>query len=148
MTRFLPAVFITFAMVLSGCWPSAAGAEPSSSDQKLFTERVLKSLGSTPPRWKEIAFDEISKRRLRLTLVYQQMPSALREVENDTKRIAGAVLNVLVEDGRKPHEEMISVFVHAQMPEKGVTGANLVRAFGKVMYNYNNDQLEFKPATK
>lgn len=148
MQKLLLAAFIALAMEMPPHPLSAAWAEPSISHQTLFPERVLKSLGTTPPRWKEITFDEISKRRLRLTLVYQQMPSNLREVENDTKRIAGAVLKVLVEDGRKPHEEWISVFVHAHIPEKGVTGANLVRVFGKTMYNFNNDQLEFKPATK
>ena len=147
MRTFLLVAAIIITVVMLGHPLRVVGTEPGSSGQHLSREWVLRSLGAMPPRWKEIAFDETSNRRFRLTLVYRQMPSSLREVENDTKRIARAVLKVLVEHGRSPREEMISIFVHAHIPEKGETGANLVRVFGKTMYNYNNDQFEFKPAT-
>ena len=146
MKRLLFASLIVLAIVMPVTLYSNALTTVSSSDQKLFKEQVLHALGPAQPGWNEIKFEEIGKRMFRLMLVYQHSPSNLQQVENDTHRIARAVLKVLVENGRKPPQEMIAVFVHAQIPEKGEAGANLVRYFGKTMYDYNSDQLVFKPA--
>ncbi|MEQ1795426.1 MAG: hypothetical protein ABL970_14685 [Nitrospira sp.] len=137
-------LFLAFIMVV-GLF-AGGPTKVSTSDQILFKDQVLKTLGPTPSSWNVIQFEEVGERSFRLALVYSHMPSNLQQVENDTRRIARAVLKVLVEKGRSPHQEMISVFVHAQIPEKGETGANMVRYFGKTMYDYNDDQLVFKPA--
>jgi hypothetical protein len=62
-------------------------------DQKLFQDQVMQSLGPSPASWRAIRFEEsIGKDFFRLMLLYQSTPSGLPQVENDTKRIARAVL--------------------------------------------------------
>jgi hypothetical protein len=39
-----------------------------------------------------------------------------------------------------------NIHVHVESLEKGVTGRNLVRSYGKALYNSNNDQITLKPA--
>jgi hypothetical protein len=119
---------------------------PSSADHKAFQDQVTSVIGPLPEEWNQIVFDEIESRNIRITLIYAHMPEGLEQVKNDTQRIARAVLKVLVDSGRNPQRDMIAVFVYGQIPERGETGASLVRLFGKTMYDYNSDQLTFKPA--
>lgn len=120
----------------------------NAEDQKLFKEQVLTSIGTFPAEWDNVAFEQIGHRSIHLTLGYRHSTSSLDDVKSGTHRVASAVLKVLVDHGRNPQKEMIAVFVHGQIPEKGETGASLVRYFGKTMYDYNNDQLIFKPSKK
>jgi hypothetical protein len=115
-------------------------------DAAKFKNDVMQAVGKPSGKWQEIRFDEIKKDNVRATILYKQMPSSLHEVELDTKSVARAILKVLVAQGRNPRAEWIGVFVHAHKPERGETGASVVRVFGRTMYNFNNDQLEFKPA--
>lgn len=146
MNRLLLAglLFLVFAMAISLF--TGTPSKVSTSDQMVFKDQVLKVLGPIPSSWSTIQFDEISERSYGLTLVYMHTPSNLQQVQNDTRRIARGVLKALMDKGRSPHQEMITVFVHAQIPERGETGAGMVRYFGKTMYDYNDDQLVFKPA--
>jgi hypothetical protein len=123
-----------------------SSTDQSQTQSKGFKDNVHKVLGPLPAGWNEIRFEEIKSDNIRLVLVYRNTPSNLTQVENDTRRIARAALKALINNGRSPQQEMISLFVHAQMPERGETGASLVRYFGKTMYDYNDDQLTFKPA--
>lgn len=118
----------------------------SGSEQKVFKEQVLNAIGPLPSEWNQVTFEEIEHRMIRVTLAYRESPNNLEQVRNNTQRIARGVLKVLVDNGRNPQREMIAVFVHGQIPERGETGTNLVRYFGKTMYDYNSDQLTFKPA--
>lgn len=120
----------------------------NAEDQKLFKEQVLTSIGTFPAEWDNVEFEDIGQRSIHLTLGYRHSPSSLDEVKSGTHRVARAVLKVLADNGRNPQKEMIAVFVHGQIPENGETGASLVRYFGKTLYDYNNDQLIFKPAKK
>jgi len=124
----------------------ATQLESAESEKARFSAKVLDAVGPPSPKWDKVRFDEISKSNFRLTILYRQTPSGYREIETDTKRVARAVLKVLIADGRDPHGEWISVFVHAHKPERGETGAALVRNFGRTSYDFNTDQLEFKPS--
>lgn len=146
MKRLLIAGLLLFALIMAVSLFTGTPTKVSTSDQMLFKDQVLKTLGPTPPSWNVVQFEEIGERSFRLVLVYLHAPSNLQQVQDDTRRIARAVLKVLVEKGRSPQQEMIAVFVHAQIPQKGETGASMVRYFGKTMYDYNDDQLVFKPA--
>ena len=120
----------------------------NAEDQKLFKEEVLKSIGTFPAEWDSVVFEDIGQRSIHLTLEYRDSPSNLDEIKSSTERVARAVLKVLADNGRNPQKEMIAVFVHSQIPEKGETETSLLRYFGKTMYDYSNDQLIFKPAKK
>lgn len=153
---FLILALVAMFMGLSLCSKSPTPTKVSGTDQKpldekpfdgnLFKDQVIQSLGPSPATWNGIRFEEMRKDSFRLTLVYQRLPANFSQVKDDTYQIARAVLKVLAQDGRKPHEERITVFVHAHIPEKGETGADMVRSFGRTVYNYNTDQLEFEPA--
>jgi hypothetical protein len=124
----------------------SAPSGTASPEQRAFKEHVRNAIGTLPMDWSQVIFDEIGQQSIRLTLVYRNSPSNLEQVQTDTQRIARSVLKVLIDSGRNPRREMITVFVHGQIPEKGETGASLVRSFGRTMYDYNNDQLTFKQA--
>lgn len=138
-------MFKVFALVLTALLFSYTPTV-NAQEQKVFEDRVLNAIGKLPSGWDRVVFEDVRHRSIRLTLVYRSLPSSLEQVKNDTHRIARAVLKVLVDNGRNPSQEMIAVFVHGQIPEKGETGASMVRYFGKTMYDFNNDQLAFKPA--
>jgi len=96
------------------------------------------------PKWAKL---EAAQERdgYRLTLKYRDMPSNMREVEKDTRAIAQASLEAVVAAGRNPHQEQLFLSVWANRPERGATGAEVVRMFGRARYNWSNDQIEFEP---
>ncbi len=63
-------------------------------DLNLFKDKAMQSLGPWPATWNMIRFETTGRSMFRLHLVYHRMPSDLHQVENDTKRIARAVLKV------------------------------------------------------
>ena len=146
MKRFVIVVLVIFGIIIVISFFNTSPTTVNSSDEGIFKDQVIKKIGHLPSEWNQITFDEIGHRLVRVTLVYRHMPSSLEQVKNDAHRIARAVLKVLLDNGRNPQQEMIAVFVHGQIPERGETGANMVRYFGKTMYDYNTDQLTFKPA--
>ena len=131
-----------------------AADEKAASDWKLFNDHVMQELGPSPASWRAIRFEERRKDDISLTLLYQLVPSSLMQVENDTKRIARAALKVLMQDGRKPQQEGITLFVRAQMPTKGETGADLVQSSAKpsttpITTNWNlNPVRQYSPANR
>lgn len=96
------------------------------------------------PKWRGIQVDEADKNDYKLVLLYQDMPSGQREVERDTRAVLQAVLDTLVKQGRQPAQERIFVTVRAHKPEKGATGQEMVRVFGRAVYDYNSDSIQYK----
>lgn len=123
--------------------PQAAAVIAASPSSAALSEAVRKSL---PGNAKWNALDvESDNRGYRLNLKYKADPKSHREVERDTKLVAQAALNALVAAGRNPHQERMFLSVWAKKDERGATGASLVRMYGRAIYNFNNDSIEYKP---
>lgn len=120
----------------------------SGSDQQLIKDRITATIGPLPAGWNQIVFDEIGNRQISMTLMYENSPADLDQVKNDTNKVAKAVLRALAEVGRDSMRDRITVVVQGQTSEAGEMGANnnMVRNFGKTMYDYTTDQFTFKPA--
>ena len=71
-------------------------------------------------------------------------PPTWGEPERDTRSVARAVLAALVKGGRKPADEDVTLFVSAQRPARGETGAARVVWYGYSTYDYNSDSLTYK----
>ena len=138
-------LLVAMALLVVKVTASPAATDPSSNPE-VFQKRVMAAVGKPSSNWASVRFDNISKNDFRLTVLYKKSPSSMAEVEKDTKAVARAVLKVLMDDGRKPREEWVFVFVHAHQPEKGETGGDLVRVYGKTAYDFNTDSLKFTPA--
>lgn len=127
-------------------WGKSHTAAPSAADQARASElaKAVSAGVRASSKWSEIRVDEASARGYRLTLWYRDMPTGQAEVERDTKAVAQAALTELVRQGRKPAQERIFLTVLAHKPEKGATGESLIRVFGRAVYDYNNDTIEYK----
>ena len=73
------------------------------------------------------------------------MPSDLLQVENDTKRIARAALKVLMQDGRNPHQEGLTVIRACADADERRNRRGLGSIFRYNHVQLQHDQLEFDP---
>lgn len=149
MKKLAIIVFAVFAVVWLLASLSRPGATPSptatqdAAATEAFTNAVMSAVKASP-KWRGIQVDEADKNHYKLVLLYQDMPSNQREVERDTRAVMQAVLDTLVKQGRQPAQEHIFVTVRAHKPEKGATGQGVVRVFGRAVYDYNNDTIQYK----
>ena len=104
------------------------------------------------PNWQRIEIAEEKPTSYRLQLYYKPLgqrdsPVVSRaEAIADTKEIAGAMLNELKKEGKDPPKDRINLSVWAQQDAgKGMTGKPLTRPFGRTVYNYKSDRLEYRP---
>ena len=104
------------------------------------------------PNWQRIEITEEKPTSYRLQLYYKPLgqrdsPVVSRaEATADTKEIAGAVLDELKKEGKDPAKDRINLSVWAQQDAgKGMTGKPLTRPFGRTVYNYKSDRLEYRP---
>jgi hypothetical protein len=104
------------------------------------------------PNWQRIEMTEEKPTSYRLQLYYKPLgqrhsPIVSRtEATADTKEIAGAVLDELKKEGKDPAKDRISLAVWAQQDAgKGMTGRPLTRPFGRTVYNYKADRLDYRP---
>jgi hypothetical protein len=68
------------------------------------------------------------------------------EATPDTKEIAGVVLGELKKEGKSPAKDRINLAVWAeQQAGRGMTGKPLTRPFGRTVYGYKSDRLEYRP---
>ncbi|MEO8650147.1 MAG: hypothetical protein ABI539_13360 [Acidobacteriota bacterium] len=153
MKKSIPFLFLLFTVL--GCVNARKADEgrPSKQNPSIFEsekqgalqKQILDKIGKFPEKWESVDFSKWEKNAVTVYLNYRTMPGSMLEVELGTKIIAKATLDVLVANGYDPKKEWLALFVHAQMREKGATGSNMTRRFGKVMYDFNTDSLEFKP---
>lgn len=123
--------------------PQAAAVDPDQAARAL-AERTIDNVPMRPD-WKGIRIDKATAHHFAFVLVYNREPAGYAQVELDTKTIARAMLRALVDSGRHPSDEGITVFVWAQQEGlRGETGKPLVRVFGDTSYDYNTDQLKFE----
>jgi hypothetical protein len=145
------ALLLVIAAIAGRHLPPTAAAAPAPVPAAVvkpmaFSNQVLIRLGYESPKWREIRFDgDNSQDSIGLTIVYRRSPSGYAEVQADTARVARAVLQTLMANGRNPHAEWIFVSVRAQQPAgQGETGADMTRIFGSTHYDFNSDQLVFE----
>jgi hypothetical protein len=140
----LLAGILLWSFVLSTAVAQPAG-EPTPMAQAVAAIKLK-------PKWQRIEIAEEKPTNYRLQLYYKptgQPASPVigqAEASTDTKEIARAVLAQLQKDGKDPARERIFVSVYAyQEGARGETGKALVRPFGSTVYDYNSDQLQFRP---
>lgn len=121
--------------------PEVAAKE--EADTAKFAETVTARVKFSP-KWSGVQVNEAAGNDYKLILLYKSSPSNQAEVARDTKAIAQAALTELMEQGRQPAQEHIFVTVWAHKPETGATGQTLTRVYGRSVYNYNNDSIEYK----
>ena len=140
-----------FALVWLAATFSPTGSKASLADAKAnggavaeFQKAVVTGLGQSSPKWSGLQVDEAGGSNYKLVLLYREMPTGQAEVKRDTRRVAEAALKELVRQGRQPAKEHIFLTVRAHKPEKGATGQDVVRVFGRAVYDYNNDTIEYE----
>jgi hypothetical protein len=121
--------------------PEAHAAKAATTQD--FADAVSAAMKASP-KWSGIQVEKAGGNDYTLVLLYQEMPSGQQEVERDTKLVMQAALSELVKLGRNPAQEHIFVTVRAHKPETGATGQNVVRVFGRSVYDYNNDTITYK----
>ena len=120
---------------------AAAAAEQAHAEE--FSKAVAARLKSGA-KWEGISMEKTDKNSYRLIHTYQSAPSNQAEVRRDTKSVAQAAIDELVKQGRQPAQEHIYIAVWAHKPEKGASGQALTRVYGRSVYDYNNDSIEYK----
>jgi hypothetical protein len=129
------------ANVPSASIVAAAAAEQAKAEE--FSKAVAARLQSKS-NWEGIRAEEATKNSYRLVLIYQSAPANQAEVRRDTRAVAQAAIDELVKQGRQPVQEHIYVSVWAHKAEKGASGQALTRVYGRSVYDYNNDSIEYK----
>lgn len=149
MKLILPLLIVTIAVL--GCANRGSRGEQTdplviSIGSKFdFSDAVKAKVGKFPAKWNGINISKISQSMVVVYLEYRQKPSSMNEVESDSKRVAQATVDTLIGKQWNPREKGTMVFVHAQMPENGSTGSNLIRQFGKATYSPYTDSINFEP---
>ena len=146
----LAIIFVSvIAVVIALAKLSEPGTIPAPDNQKelaaaaTFGQAVAARTKATA-KWDGIQVEEADGRNYRLILMYKADPSNQAEVGRDTKAVVQAALDELVQQGRRPAEEQLSVTAWAHKPEKGATGQDLTRVYGRAVYDYNNDSVVYK----
>jgi hypothetical protein len=120
----------------------------SSDRREVIQKRIREKVGKPAKAWDNFEFTKWEPNAITVYLNYKQMPNGMLEVELATKIIAKATLDVLRENGYDARSSWLALFVHAQRREAGAGGSPVVRRFGKTMYDFNNDSLEFEPISR
>jgi len=128
-----------FAGGMIGC----SQEDPAAED--VAAKTIIKVGGANG--WDHIVIDTAKSREFAFNLIYRPPgPDSIFTVVDDTKKIARAALGELIASGHNPAKERTFLWVWAQVPAgRGETGAQLVHIYGHTEYNFDNDQLEFKP---
>jgi hypothetical protein len=137
------------ALVLLTLLTVHAAAQPTSEPTPMAQAVAAIQL---KPHWQRIEITEEKPANYRLQLYYRPLgqrhsPIVSRaEVTADTKEIAGVVLGELKKEGRDPTKDRINISVLAeQQAGRGMTGKPLTRPFGRTVYDYKSDRLEYRP---
>lgn len=122
--------------------------DPSDQDTSKAKATAADAIASVPalPQWRRVIVREASDAGYSIAIDYAAQPKP-GDVEEDTKRLARAVLGQLVKSGHKPATEFTVVRVSGlQSGFKGETGADLVRSYGTAIYDPKGDRITFDPA--
>lgn len=120
---------------------AAAAAEQAQAEE--FSKAVAARLKGGA-KWEGISVKKATKNDYQLVLSYQSAPANQAEVSRDTKAVTQAAIDELVKQGRQPAQEHIYVGVWAHKAENGASGQALTRVYGRSVYDYNNDSIEYK----
>jgi len=90
-----------------------------------------------------LRMDDYDKGGIRLALRWIKDPISIEDIVATTRAVAEIVLEKLVKQGRNPSEEWFRLSVWAEKAEKGATGKNMVRVYGRISYDFNSDSLKW-----
>jgi len=110
-----------------------------------FLKNVLTKINAKDSKLETLEIYTFEDKTYSFRIYYKRTPSIV-EVQNDTYIVAKSALLVLMEQGRSPSKEWISVNVRGYKKEIGETGQIVYRYFGVSRYNFNTDQIEFEIA--
>ncbi|KAF1708650.1 hypothetical protein [Pseudoxanthomonas sacheonensis] len=143
---FLGVIVVVWALSkLSG--GAASAPSPNAAAEQVQAQQFAQAVAArlkTSAKWEGISVKKATKNDYQLVLTYQSAPANQAEVRRDTKAVAQAAIDELVKQGRQPAPEHIYIGVWAQKPEKGASGQALTRVYGRSVYDYNNDSIEYK----
>jgi len=120
--------------------------EKLKQSQSKFMDSFSKEWNKMP--YKKIGLLELrdyKKDTVRFAFIFNRKPAGLGEIKKITREAAKLALKILVEQGRRPAEEWLSLFVWAEKPEIGETGKKLMRIYGRTFYDFNTDSLKWVP---
>ncbi|PIR25633.1 MAG: hypothetical protein COX62_04530 [Deltaproteobacteria bacterium CG_4_10_14_0_2_um_filter_43_8] len=123
--------------------PSEKAAKQNEANK--FASNLKRKIGDYENLNYDIKMDYGSKNDVALHLYYKTMPSNLLQVKSDATFVAKKALATMTKSGVNPSDDMAFLFVHAKKMEKGETGKDLVRVFGRISYSFSDDQLEWEP---
>jgi hypothetical protein len=94
--------------------------------------------------WQQIKLAKVKPKIISVTLTYNpQYGGAAVSARSDAETLVKDLALALQAAGFPPATDRISIFVHAQQPIEGVTGADRVLLFGMASYDYNDDSIEY-----
>ena len=140
------------ALILLTLPAAYAAAQPASEPTPMAAAVAAIKL---QPNWQRIEIAEETPASLRLQLYYKPLgqrhsPVVSRlEATTDTREIARIVLDELKKEGKDPAKDRINLSVLAQQEAgKGMTGKPLTRHFGRTVYDYKTNRLEYRAADR
>lgn len=122
-----------------------AKTQPSATTDANKFQSILQSKLQGQHPW-TLEITQYKPSDITMDIYYNRMPSGYGEVKADTMLVARKALQAAAEVYGKPIDDMFFLYVHAYKRERGETGKELLRNFGRTFYNFNTDQLEWEPA--
>jgi hypothetical protein len=127
--------------------PAPKPSTDTAETREKLVNALVEQFNPAPAGWAGFAVRKVELKnvgQVAVTLNYSKQPSGYPQVQADTKKVVRACLKWIQEQGHDPAKEWITVTASAHLPEKGETGKDLVRIMGRSIYNFNNDQIDFK----
>lgn len=135
--------------------PSVEAAQPApvyskalKGQDKAFAEAVQKRIADRRPfaPYGTLIFDEDGGTALYAGYKLEEAPLLLDEPKQEAREILVYMVEELQKLGINPADEQMFVSVRLYKEEKGLTGKDLIRLYGRWQYNPFTDQAEWEPA--
>ncbi|ADE57268.1 hypothetical protein [Aminobacterium colombiense] len=91
-----------------------------------------------------IEIEEIKNDVIRMWFYFDEMPTSTNVIEITGKRIVKTAIDILMENEIDPCDPSVFIRTVVAKKEKGVTGKNLVRIFGKAHYDRLTDSIKWE----
>jgi hypothetical protein len=128
-----------FALPLVACDP-----DEDSAQTEAIVDEAIASV-SKPSNWRSVIIREADSSTFSLAIDYVAPPPDF-QVEQDTEKMARAVLAQLIRSGYQPSRGAVVVIVYGvQTGLRDETGADLMRTFGAATYDPKSDSVKFEP---
>ena len=114
-------------------------------DQELFNSMLIERAYKLPyfPKG-TIEIEEIKNDVIPMWFYFNEMPTSTNVIEITGKRIVKTAIEILIENKIDPCDPSVFIRAVVAKKEKGVTGKNLVRIFGKAHYDRLTDSIKWE----